>query len=138
MKDALHKIVSIAMVFLLLLSTISWKVEKHYCMGRLMDMALFVDVADCGMGTAYNENSQNFDETKQPCCDDEVIFIDGQDDLKIAFNDLDTDQQSFLIAFKHSYLNLFYVQTEKPVPFEQYPPPILVKDIQLLDEVFLI
>lgn len=138
MKDALHKIVSIAMVFLLLLSTISWKVEKHYCMGRLMDMALFVDVADCGMGMAYNENSQNLDETKQPCCDDEVIFIDGQDDLKIVFNDLDTDQQSFLIAFKHSYLNLFHVQTEKSVPFEQYPPPILVKDIQLLDEVFLI
>ena len=107
-------------------------------MGRLMDMALFVDVADCGMGMAYNENSQNLDETKQPCCDDEVIFIDGQDDLKIVFNDLDTDQQSFLIAFKHSYLNLFHVQTEKSVPFEQYPPPILVKDIQLLDEVFLI
>ncbi len=138
MKDSLHKIVSITMAFLLLLSTISWKVEKHYCMGRLINMALFVDVADCGMDMAYNENSQNLDESKQLCCDEEVIFIDGQDDLKIAFNDLDTGQQSFLIAFKHSYLNLFRVQTEQSVPCEQYPPPLLVKDIQVLDEVFLI
>lgn len=138
MKEVLHKIASISMALLLLLSTTSWKVEKHYCMGRLMDMALFIDVEDCGMDMAFMEDSQNLDETKNSCCDDEVIFIDGQDDLKLSFNDLDGNQQSFLIAFANSYISLFRVQTKERIPNEHYPPPLIVKDIQLLDEVYLI
>lgn len=126
------------MAILLLLSTTSWKVEKHYCMGRLMDMALFVAVDDCGMDMTSNNDNQSLAKIENSCCDDEVIFIDGQDDLKLAFNDLETDQQTFLIVFNYVYSNLFKVQTEQLVPHEQYPPPILVKDIQLLDEVYLI
>ena len=103
-----------------------------------MDMALFVDVDDCGMNMADFSGNENLEKSKNSCCDDEVIFIDGQDDLKISFNDLDTAQQSFLIAFKYSFSTLFELQTEQIVPNEYYPPPLLVKDIQLLDEVFLI
>jgi len=86
----------------------------------------------------YSSDNQNLNETENSCCDDEVIFVEGQDDLKISFNDLDTGQQSFLITFGHSYLNLFQIQRERTLPDEQYPPPILVKDIQLLDQVYLI
>lgn len=126
------------MAILLLLSTTSWKVEKHYCMGQLMNIALFTDVDTCGMNVSDIANDENLEEIENSCCDDEVFFVDGQDDLKISFNDLDTYQQTFLIAFKYVYSSLFKVQTEQLVPNEQYPPPLLVKDIQLLDEVYLI
>lgn len=129
---------SLLMAILLLLSTTSWKVEKHYCMGHLMDVALFTDVDTCGMNMSSTDNNEILDELENSCCNDVVLFVDGQDDLKLSFNDLDTDQQSFLIAFKYSYNSLFQVQTDQFVPHEQYPPPILVKDIQLFDEVFLI
>lgn len=138
MKEVLHKTASISMALLLLLSTTSWKVEKHYCMGRLMDMTLFVDVDDCGMDMASMVDGENLDETKKSCCSDEVIFVDGVDDLKLSFNDLDVNQQSFLIAFTFAYNSIFEAQTKQFVPHEQYPPPILVKDIHLLDETFLI
>jgi len=126
------------MALLLLLSTISWKVEKHYCMGRLIDVALFTDVDTCGMDMSVSEADESLDVSKNSCCNNEVVFVDGQDDLKISFNDLDIEQKSFLIAFTYSYLNVLRDLKEQPVPNEQYPPPILVKDIQILDEVFLI
>ena len=126
------------MVLLLLLSTISWKVEKHYCMGRLMDVALFTNADSCGMGMSASMKKETISETKNSCCDDEVVFVEGQDDLKISFNDLNLEQQYFLIAFTYTYINLLQDLKEQPVPHEQYPPPILVKDIQLLDEAFLI
>ncbi|MFS4494381.1 HYC_CC_PP family protein [Maribacter sp. 2308TA10-17] len=138
MQEVLHKITSITMALLLLLSTVSWKVEKHYCMGRLMDVALFTDVDTCGMDMSMSETEENLAETENSCCDDEVVFVEGQDDLKISFNDLDIKQQSFLVAFTITYLLSLQDVKEQPVPHEQYPPPILVKDIQLLDEVFLI
>ena len=126
------------MALLLLLSTVSWKVEKHYCMGRLMDVALFTDVDTCGMDMSMSMDSENLGETEYSCCDDEVVFVEGQNDLKISFNDLDVEQQSFLVAFTHTYLHSLQDVKEQPVPHEKYPPLILVKDIQLLDEVFLI
>jgi len=138
MREVFHKITSITMALLLLLSTVSWKVEKHYCMGRLMDVALFTDVDTCGMDMSMAMFDENLGETISSCCTDEVVFVDGQDDLKISFNDLQVEQQSFLIALTYSYLRVLVDLKEQPVPHEQYPPPILVKDIQLLDEVFLI
>lgn len=138
MKIVLHKILSLAIAILLLLSTTTWKVEKHYCMGHLIDVALFKNVETCGMNMSVIDNNNILDDAENSCCNDVVIFVDGQDDLKLSFIDLDTDQQSFLIAFKYSYSSLFQVQTDQFVPHEQYPPPILVKDIQLFDEVFLI
>jgi hypothetical protein len=138
MKEAFHKITSIVMALLLLLSTISWKVEKHYCMGRLMNVALFADVETCGMDMADVMDVEDFGKTKPSCCDDEVIFVDGQDDLKISFNDLKFENQSFLVGLFYSNLSIAQDWKEQPVPHEQYPPPKLVKDIQLLDEVFLI
>ena len=107
-------------------------------MGILMDMALFVNVDDCGMNMMYNEDSQNQDETENSCCDDEVSFVTGQDDLQLSWNDLNIDEQYFLIAFEYSYRNLLLAQTDQSVENEQYPPPLLVKDIQLFDEVYLI
>jgi len=126
------------MALLLLLSTVSWKVEKHYCMGRLMDIALFTDADTCGMDMYVAMANENLNENKNSCCDDEVVFVEGQDDLKISFNDLDVKKQSFLVAFTYSYLSILQDVSEQAVPNEQYPPPILVKDIQLLDETFLI
>lgn len=126
------------MALLLLLSTVSWKVEKHYCMGRLMDVALFTDAESCGMDMSMGIMEENVNETKNSCCDDEVVFVEGQDDLKLSFNDLDIVQQSFLFAFTYTYLSCLQDLRQQPVPHEHYPPPILVQDIQLLDEVFRI
>ena len=66
------------------------------------------------------------------------IFYYGQNDLKTSFNDIKIDQHEFLVAFTYSYFSLFEIRSERSVLSEYYPPPILVKDIQLLDEVFLI
>jgi hypothetical protein len=138
MKSIIHKMTSLLMTILLLLSTTSWKVEKHYCMGHLMDVALFTDVDTCGMNMSTVDTTEALNKSENSCCNDEIIFVEGQDDLKLSFNDLDTDQQSFLIAFKYSYSHIFQAQTDQFVPHDQYPPPILVKDIQLFDEVYLI
>ena len=125
------------MALLLLLSTISWKVEKHYCMGHLVDVAFFLEADTCGMEI----NSDKDDIISQDvisCCDDEVIVIDGQDDLKLSFDDISLDQQLFLVAFTSSYFNLFEGIDENVVPFKDYSPPPLIRDIQILDQSFLI
>ncbi len=126
------------MALLVLLSTTSWKVEKHYCMGHLVDVAVFSEVETCGMDASLVSNEETQIQQRKSCCSDEVIIIDAQEDLNLSFNDFDVVQQSFVVTFTYSYLGLFQNLAELPIPHFYYPPPILVKDIQLLDEVFLI
>ncbi|TAI48230.1 hypothetical protein EW142_15535 [Flagellimonas allohymeniacidonis] len=124
------------MALTVMLSTISWTVDKHLCMGRVMDVSLFVEAEDCGMADALSNSGQ--DSMMNHCCDDESFTLSGQEDLTLTWLDFDLDQQVFLFAFSHSYLDLYSPQVEPPAPHEEYPPPLLVKDIHILDQVFLI
>jgi hypothetical protein len=138
MKAIFHKIFALSMALLLLLSIVSWKVEKHYCMGRLIDVALFAEAESCGMDALGFDQEEGLKQVRQSCCDDEVIIIDGQDELHLLANDLEISQQSFFIAFAETNYIISLNLAEQPLLNEYYPPPIIVTDIQLLDQVFLI
>jgi hypothetical protein len=137
-KDVLHKMTSVVMAILLLASTISWKVEKHFCMGHLVDVALFLDAEDCGMSMDMMYDDALKMQEDDSCCTEEVSFVDGQEELSISFDDLSIGQQTFILVYTYSYATIFEVLARQPVSNEYYPPPILVKDIQVLDQVFLI
>ena len=136
MKQVFHQILSLLMALLLLASTVSWTVDKHFCMGRVMDISFFSHAEDCGMeaGLALMDG----EDFKKSCCEDESFTIQGQDELNLTWFDLDLEHQLFLVAFTKSYVELFVPLDKLSVPHEQYPPPKLVKDIQILDQVFLI
>ena len=136
MKKAFQKIASLVMALMLLLSTVSWTVDKHLCMGRVMDVAFFSKAKDCGMEAAMAVLDD--DTVKNHCCDDETFVVQGQDDLKLSFNDFNFDQQVFVSAFVLSYHTLFTDTIISSVPNEYEPPPPLLKDRVVLHEVFLI
>lgn len=78
-------------------------------------------------------------DIKKTCCDDELDVVEGQDELKLSsFEDLDLEQQQFLVSFAVTYLNTFESLFEETILHKAYSPPDLVYDIQVLDEVFLI
>lgn len=135
-KDGLNKMFSIVMALTVLVSTMSFTVEKHYCGTTLVDTAIFTKVHGCGMIMDKLQSTQNKQNT---CCKDEVEVIKGQDKLKIAsFEDLKFYQQLFFTSFVYSYLNLFEGLEQQIIPHKNYSPPNLVANIQVLDQVFII
>ncbi|MEM9000158.1 MAG: hypothetical protein AAGB24_07820 [Bacteroidota bacterium] len=131
-----HKTLSLAMAVMVLLSTMAWTVDKHLCMGRVMDISVFSEAQDCGMG--YFSSSLRMDGMEDHCCDDESFTFQGQDDLKSSLYDFELIHQVVLTVFAFTYFNPFSDLRELQVPNEEYPPPKLVRDIQVLHEVFLI
>lgn len=120
------------MALLVLFSTVSFTVEKHYCGDVLVDVSVFSEVEKCGMEAVEMAAKMN-------CCKDTVDVIEGQDELSVkTFNDLDFENQVFLASFTYTYLNLFEGLSENIVPFKHYPPPNLVEDIQVLNQVFIV
>lgn len=133
MKTALHKALSYSLAVLVLVSTFSFTVDKHFCGSVLVDKAIFSEAKTCGM-----EMAQDPTIDKDSCCTNEKTEIEGQDELKISFDSLNFDQQVFLSSFTFSYLNLFEGLPQQIIPFRDYSPPMLVSDIHVLDQVFLI
>lgn len=134
-KEVLHKLFSMSMTILLLMSTMSFTVEKHFCGNHLVDVAVFSEVKKCGMlMTSDSEKSVN-----NGCCKDEVEVVEGQDDLKPnSIESLDFNKQFLIASFLFSYTNLFESLPKQIVPHKDYSPPNLIEDIQVLDQVFLI
>ena len=134
MRAVLRQILSSMLALLVLLSTVSWTVDKHICMGKVVDIAFFAHADTCGMDMGADK-SFAFEKS---CCDDETFTLQGQEDLKISFFDLDIEQQVFLVAYTYSYLNIFQEIDVTSVTYLGHPPPLLDKDYQVLYETFLI
>ena len=119
------------MAILVLFSTVSFTVEKHFCGDNLIDVAVFTEANKCG---------ENMEQTsKKSCCKDEIEVVIGQDELQIAsFESITFETQLFVATFAYTYINLFEGLPKQIIPFKDYSPPNLVFDIQVLDQVFLI
>jgi hypothetical protein len=137
-KKVFQKIMSISLALLLLVSTTSWKVEKHYCMGHLMDISFFTASNSCGIEIDLSKDNDTSIQYENSCCADVTILMQGQDDLALSYNDFTIDHQQFFIAFAYSYFDNLQTETFQSVKHNFYPPPLIVKDLQLFDKVFLI
>ena len=134
-KKISHKMFSVSMALLVLLSTVSFTMEKHFCGDTLIDVAIFSKVNSCGMD--MESDSQISD--KKSCCKDELEIVKGQDKLKkVSFEDLNLDNQFFLPTIVYSFTNLFKGLPRQIVPHKNYSPPNLVVDIHVLEQVFII
>src|SRR5690606_27353804 len=136
MNTTFNKTIAVILALLVQVSTFSFTVEKHFCGSILVDSAVFSSAKTCGM----NMNAAMDASDEDSCCTNEKTEVDGQDELKISFNslDLDLEQQLFLTSFTYSYNNIFEGEPLLEIPFIHYSPPLLVSDLQILDQVFLI
>ena len=126
------------MAFIVLFSTFSFTVNEHYCGDTLKDRAIFVKADKCLMEMKMDVPTKECDMHQKKCCDDLVKVIEGQDELKVSFDKLSADQQLLAVLFIDSYLGSFEVLVNEQNTFDIYPPPLIVRDIYKLDQVYLI
>lgn len=139
MKQVIHKILAACMALVVLMTTMSFTVNMHYCGKMLVDYSVFNDAKTCGMEkmqAAFNCEITTI--AKKSCCKDIQLIVEGQDDLKNSFEALSFEQQIFVFTFYHSYSNLFEEKNTTAILFVDYPPPFLKRDVQVLHQTFLI
>jgi hypothetical protein len=138
MKQNFQKISALLMAFVVVFSTMSFSISEHYCGDHLVDSALFSKAESCGMEMENPAPTKDCSVKKDNCCSDVVKQVEGQSDLKITSTDISFEQQIFVASFFYSYVNLFEGLENNIIPFKNYSPPLIVTDIQVLDEAYLI
>ena len=122
------QIFSWAMSLLVLVSTVSWTVDQHICMGRVVSTAVFSEAAGCGM-TMSEDNK---------CCDHETHTLKGQDDLKHSEVVIDYAPVAVVIEpLDLSVIESVEIVVEVPSIFRTNPPDPPER-LHLMYQVFLI
>ena len=139
MKRFFNKILSIFLTFAVLFTTTSFTVSMHFCCDELIDVAVFSKVQPC------NEKVQKTEESfkiciieDDDCCSSKSIVKQGDYTLRKVNSKLDTENKVFLHTLSYTYVNLFENLEKKIIPFLNYDSPLIVKDIPILYDTFLI
>ncbi len=126
------------MAFVVFCSTLSFTVDMHYCGDSLVDFSLFHKAESCGMEIAQVAKDCEPSISQEPCCSDTQIVKEASQDLKTSFEKLSFGQQTFVAALFYTYINRFEGLDENIVPFKDYSPPFVERDVQTLYETYLI
>ena len=140
MKSYVSKIISFFLAALILLSTSSFTVDMHFCCNKLVDMSLIGKAKVCAEKVQKKKEPTKQCTTLQEkdCCSNQSFVKTGDDTIKKANTQLEAETIIFLNTFFYVYVNLFEGLEKNIVPFKQYRPPLLSRDIQILHETYLI
>ena len=125
------------MAFVVLFSTLSFTVSMHYCGDTLVETAIFQKAKGCGM-EMDKPSTEGCSITKKNCCNDEQLVVDGQDELQLQVDKITFEQQVFIVSFVHTCINLFEGLDNNVSSYEEYKPPLVVRQIFKIDETYLI
>ena len=139
LQQILHKIGSITLAFIVLFSSFSFTVHEHICGGEIADTSFFLEADSCEINMEICENTpSNVQRIKQePCCNNHSEIIKGVDNNQQAQTELTLHQIQFVTTFVTTYIYLFNQVKTTPL-FNDYSPPLVVKNIHKLDEIYLI
>jgi hypothetical protein len=137
MKQVFHKIMSMLMAFVVLFSTMSFTLNMHYCGDTLVETAVFQKAKGCGM-EMQNPSTEGCAIIKKNCCNDEQLVVDGQDELQLLVDKISFEQQVFIASFVYTYINLFEGLDNNVSSYEEYKPPLVIRQLYKIDETYLI
>lgn len=138
MKAVFQKITSIIMALVVMFSTMSFSINKHYCMDHLVDVSVIFPAESCGMDMMASPEAEGEQLKSTPCCSEVHIAIEGQDEINTADAVSVEINKTFVTAFIYTF-NALYVEehTERP-EYKDYSPPLITKDLPVIYETYLI
>lgn len=131
----LRSIAAIILAFVVLVSSTSFMVGMHICMGKVQNVALFSKADGCEKEKALPPCHQHM---KPACCEDETIYHEGTDfkgsieHIHIAAAPIDIAQAVVLIA------EVIPTSPHTRIQYYNYDPPSRSCDLTVEHHVFLI
>ena len=141
MKKTSFKIASLLLAFTVLFSTMSFTVDKHFCGDMLFSKAIFAHAEDCGMQPVIVCNGDDSSQNKSldnGCCHNVQEFIKGQNLEQKALQTANLDIQKIAIIVNFKSFDFDAVYKQIAYTYQDYSPPLLVKNIPVLVQTFRI
>ncbi|SEB67569.1 hypothetical protein SAMN04489761_1410 [Tenacibaculum sp. MAR_2009_124] len=140
MRILFQKISSIFLAILLILSTVSFTVEKHFCGDSLVNISFLGDVGACEDDPDDDCADSSMTIEEDSCCKNEITYLEGQHEVnkETADKSLFSKEKNVAVLNKNKLLYVCTTFHYNKVLRRRYIPPRITRNIQLLYEVFII
>jgi len=138
LKSILTKILAFFLTALLLFSSVSFTLEKHFCGGQIYSESLLGKAEKCGMEAECCMAENDITSfSKKSCCKDEIHLLNGsifekESPIKL-FN-----KQKDLSLFVLIYAAFFSQKENRSTHFKNYFPPPNTHNFNILYQIFRI
>lgn len=145
-----YRAISLMLASLILLTSFSFSVDMHFCQGQFVSFGIFSKAKSCHELAAKmqacpfhkNKTTDSLPRAamgeEDGCCKNETVFV--QSELEQCFsadeNPIEDNQPSFLTNI--SIENPIHLENFSINHFQSYKPPLLLRDIPLLIQSFLL
>lgn len=141
-----HRIIAWTLILLVLMTSVSFTIDKHYCEGELQSINVFGKAKPC---SAAKKNSKEIycpvhkkmmkmDEGKS-CCENKSTFVNLDNDLVNI--DFQLPFSPVLEQFAVAYILVFHAKItadKQSIQEFTYQSPLISRDICVLSETFLL
>ncbi len=145
-----YRIFALTMALVMFTSSVNLAMDMHYCLGKLKSVSFVgkaeachdmvsADMSDCPQHQEMMEKTKGCSMERKDCCENKSVHIQSDVDELETSSELVVSQQlqNFVVAYVEVFLKNNYVERTAP-SFQYYHPPIVVKDIPVLHQAFLI
>ena len=132
----IHSISAVLLALLVLVSSTSFMVGFHICMGEVQNVALFTKADGCEKEQSLPPCHRHL---KAPCCEDATYVHDG-DDFKASIDHYQAVAPA-QINIEHPMVLISEVIPDSPISrtrYYKYDPPLRSCDLTVVHQVFLI
>lgn len=145
----LRKIIHIILTICILLSSVGFVVQKHYCQNELKHSSFLFKLDSCDKKKAKKDScpmhtkdpSHQKDNSTSPekdCCEDTVEVLKPEQDLQAKTSITQLEIDPLLLGFIAIVLKLILPENHKfSHPYQNYKPPLLVCDLISSLQTFL-
>ncbi len=129
-------------------SSISCAIDFHYCQGQLKSFNLFGKAKNCHEIAAKKASCPHHAKVKseslacsrdKDCCTNKTVVLDSDVDLQIVdSNVLKLNNQFFVAVPDRASFRVFLESDQEVIPHARYKPPLILKDISILYDTFLL
>lgn len=148
-----YRYFALIMAFLMLFSSTSFAIDMHYCGGELKSINLFRKAKTCHelsgdsekpMKDCPHHKKMMVDKKACPedkgCCSNKTVQLESDQDHKVQANDILISKQlkQFVIAYVAVFIETDYRLEREVANFAYYRPPLIQKDIPVLNQAFLL
>ncbi|MGE0771544.1 MAG: hypothetical protein AB7K37_07525 [Cyclobacteriaceae bacterium] len=134
---ALKSIFSALLALVILVSSTSFTIDHHICMGRIHSTAILHDAAPCAM--EMMAATQEAKAKLSNCCKQEQIKFEGNDYRLKNLKPVSIENQSLWIAALPRVIEVIATDLDQQFPqVDTYRPPLLQRDVPVLIQSFLI
>jgi len=130
----LKNIVHISLAVLLLVATMGMSINKHYCMGQLKSVAIYMDAPNCfDLAGEKGKSSMG-------CCETTSDFFQVDDDRQSVSYQFDIEADYTLLYAYGEYESgkMALLSSRVPQKNQYYKPPIPEQDVLIKVQSFLI